>query len=250
MLPPAFAAKQETGFLNRTITVAGTSYRFQVHVPRDWNKSKKWPVVLFLHGVGERGDDGMKQTLIGISAAIRRRPDDHPFVVVLPQCREGKTWTDIDTQKMAMAELEQTIREFNGDRDRVVLTGLSMGGYGVWELSMRNPGKFAALVPICGGLKPVKQFPEIHSSLTDDTKVGDPYAEVARLIGKTPVWVFHGTDDKTVPVEESRKIVEAIKQAGGNVRYTEYPETGHDAWTKAYAEPELAPWMLAQMLRN
>ena len=141
---PAFARKADTGFLDRTVSSDGTTYRYQVFVPNNWTKKQKWPVILFLHGSGERGDTGLPQTDVGIGHAIRFSEKETPFVVVMPQCRKEKTWTTSDQQAQALAALEQTIKEFHGDRDRVYLTGLSMGGYGTWDLAAKYPGKFAA----------------------------------------------------------------------------------------------------------
>ena len=245
---PASARKPETGFLNRVVTVQGETYRYQVYVPPDYDSHKKWPVIVFLHGAGERGDDGLLQTDVGLGHAIREHATNFPFVVVMPQCRKDKLWTQPDMQAQALAALDQSSREFHADRNRVYLTGLSMGGYGTWDLAVKYPKRFAAYVVICGGLRGPDRFPELHVSLVDDAKIADPYAETARRIGKTPVWIFHGADDPAVPVEESRKMADALKAAGGSVEYTEYPGVGHQSWLKAYAEPDLVPWLLKQKL--
>jgi predicted peptidase len=249
---PAFARKHETGFLDRTVSVNGEIYRYQVFVPQDFDSHKKWPVILFLHGVGERGDDGVLQTEYGIGHAIRQSVPRFPFIVVMPQCRKDKNerWINAPMQAQALAALEQSIKEFHGDRERLYLTGLSMGGYGVWDLAAKYPGKFAAYAPICGGIHGPIKLPEIHVGLVGDPNVADPYAETARRIGSTPIWIFHGDADDTVSVEESRKMTQALQAAKANVRYTEYPGVGHNAWDKAYAEPELIPWLLAQKLHN
>jgi len=243
-------ARVQTGFLDRTVKVASTEYRYQVYVPVEFASQKKWPIVLFLHGSGERGSDGLIQTDVGIGHALRLGRAKAPFVVVMPQCREGKIWGDPEMQAQALAALDASIKEFHGDRNRVYLTGLSMGGYGTWELAISHPGRFAALVPICGGLRPLNDMPELHSSLTGDAKVTDPYAETAKRVGNTPVWIFHGDADQSVPVEESRHMAEALKAAKGNVKYTEYPGVNHNSWDRAYAEPELVPWLLAQSLKH
>ena len=148
-------------------------------------------------------------------------------------------------QAQAMQALEQTVKEFNGDRARTYLTGLSMGGYGSWLLAANNPSRFAAVSVVCGGVRPP---PGINVPAARDgfTAAADPYAAVAAKVGKTPVWVFHGGADPVVPVSESRKMVEAIKAAGGRVRYSEYEGVGHNSWDKAYGEPEFFTWMLAQ----
>jgi predicted peptidase len=246
LLAYAHARKPETGFLNRTVVSGGSTYRYQIYVPANWDKHKKWPVLLFLHGAGERGDDGLLQTAVGIGQAIRIHADRFQFVVVMPQCWPNKLWTDSDMQAQALTALEQSIKEFRGDRDRIYLSGLSMGGYGTWDLAAKYPGKFAALAVICGGIRGPQHFQELHVSLVDDPKVTDPYAKTARRIGQIPVWIFHGDADPAVPVEESRKMVEALHAANANVKYSEYPGVGHNSWDRAYAEPDFVPWLLAQ----
>lgn len=237
---PAEAKKTETGFLDRTITVAANTYKYQVFVPEDWTKRKKWPVILFLHGAGERGDDGLIQTEVGMGTAIRRYRDRFPAIVVMPQCRKNVWWADSAMADVAIAALAEAQKEFHGDATRIYLTGLSMGGYGTWYLAGKYPGKFAAVVPICGGIlmpdKARAQSPDDHS----------PYVEAAKKMGQTPVWIFHGGDDPVVPVTESRHMNEAMSSLGGEVHYTEYPGVGHNSWEKAYAEPELLPWMLSK----
>ena len=240
----------QTGFLDRTVTISGVSYRYQVYVPADFHSKKKWPVILFLHGAGERGSDGALQTDVGIAHAIRLNSSRFPFVVVMPQCQKDKIWGDPDMEVQALAALEASIKEFHGDRNRVYLTGLSMGGFGTWELASRSPGRFAALVPICSGVRPLKDWPQLRVTRVEDARIADPYAEVARRIGSTPVWIFHGDADQSVPVEESRRMAEAIKAEGGNVKYTEYPGVDHNSWDNAYAEPELVPWLLSHSLRH
>jgi len=235
----AEARKTETGFLDRKLSVTGTEYKYQVFVPEDWTKQKKWPVILFLHGAGERGDDGLIQTEVGIGTAIRRYRGRFPAVVVMPQCRKDMWWAD-SMADVAMAALEQARKEFHGDSTRLYLTGLSMGGYGTWYLAGKYPGKFAAIAPICGGiLMPDKA----RAQSPDDNS---PYAEAAKKIGKKPVWIFHGGDDPVVPVGESRRMNEAMKALGGEVHYTEYPGVGHNSWEKAYAEADFISWMLSK----
>jgi predicted peptidase len=246
---PAIGKATETGFLDRTVKIGAETYRYQVFVPRDCNKRQKWPVILSLHGAGERGNDGFVQTEVGIGTAIRRHVDRFPAIVVMPQCRKNVWWTEEAMQAQAMKALEQSIKEFNGDRDRLYLMGLSMGGYGSWSIASKNPGKFAAIAPICGGIRRPARAPALEVAKSDDPNA-DLYTETARLIGKTPVWIFHGGADPVVPVDESRKMNEALKAAGGDVKYTEYEKVGHDSWTKAYAEPELMKWMLGHSLKK
>ncbi|MCX6636767.1 MAG: prolyl oligopeptidase family serine peptidase [Acidobacteria bacterium] len=237
-------ARQETGFLNRAVRVKGVAYKYQVYVPAEWNKSKQWPVILFLHGVGERGDDGLAETQVGIGRAIRLHGDRVPAVVVMPQCRKEKWWTQPEMEEMALAALEATVKQFRGDRARLYLTGLSMGGYGTFGLGARQSGKFAALVPICGGVR----LPRRPNLPAVEEPAGDPYAATARKIGKTPIWIFHGGADPTVPVTESQKMVEALKAAGADPKYTEYPGVGHNSWDQAYDETELWKWLFEQRL--
>jgi predicted peptidase len=243
-------ARTQTGFLDRTVTISATTYRYQVYVPADFSKKKSWPVILFLHGAGERGSDGLIQTDVGIGHAIRLKNSRFPFVVVMPQCLENKIWGEPDMQAQSLAALEASIKEFRGDRNRIYLTGLSMGGFGTWELAVSNPGRFAALVPICSGIRPQKDWPQLRVTPVDDAKITDPYAEVARRIGNTPVWMFHGDADPAVPVAESRHMAEALKAANAKFKYTEYPGVGHNSWDQAYAEPDLVPWLLSQSLKH
>jgi predicted peptidase len=244
------AAHVETGFLDRTVSVDGSSYRYQVYVPADFRSKKSWPIILFLHGAGERGSDGLLQTDVGIGHAIRQNAARFPFVVIVPQCGKDKIWGEPDMQAQALAALDASIREFHGDRKHVYLTGLSMGGYGTWDLAARNPGRFAAIVPICSGVQPNKDWPRLRVTLVDDPKIPDPFAEVARRIGKTPVWMFHGDSDPLVPVEQSRNMAEALKAAGADFKYTEYPGVDHISWDKAYAEPDLMAWLLSKSLKH
>jgi predicted peptidase len=242
---PARARIPETGFLDRTVTLGGTKYKYQVFVPDNWTPSKKWPVILFLHGVGERGDDGLAQTDIGLGSAIRMNRSRFPAIVVMPQCRKNVWWFDPPMDDLAMAALAQAEKEFQGDPRRVYLTGLSMGGYGAWHLAAKYPGKFAALAPVCGGILRPEEA-RVHPP-----QEKKPYTDAAKKIGgNTPVWIFHGAMDDTVPVTESRRMAEAMKALGGEVRYTEYPGVGHDSWNKAYAETELFTWMLSKTLRS
>lgn len=238
------APAPETGFLNRTVRINGTVYPYAVYVPRDFDASRSWPVILFLHGSGERGSDGLRPTQIGIGASIRFDPSRVPAIVVFPQCPTDLRWTG-DPAQAAMAALDSAMKEFHGDPHRTYLTGLSMGGYGTIHLALAHPDRFAALVIVCGGLLP-------HSTTTSVVKSPlippdvDPYAFVAHALRSIPIWIFHGTDDPVIPVEEGRHLEEALKDAGGNVRYIEYPGVGHNAWDRAYGEGELWKWLFAQ----
>lgn len=241
------APKNSSGFLNRSLKSGGARFKYQVYVPAGWNKRTKWPVVLFLHGAGERGDDGLLQTEVGLGAAIRRHVDRFRCLVVFPQCRPDSWWTAPEMEAQALKALDLTIREFNCDPSRVYLTGISMGGYGSWDIAQKHAGKFAAIAVVCGGIKvpPAVKAPEAGAVAES---AGNPYAAAAKRIGSAPVWVFHGAADSIVPVTESHKMAEAIRAAGGAVKYTEYPGVGHNSWDRAYSDSGFMPWLLAHRL--
>ncbi|HVG20720.1 MAG TPA: prolyl oligopeptidase family serine peptidase, partial [Blastocatellia bacterium] len=205
---------RDTGFLDRAIKAGSVSYRYQVYVPAEWSKKKKWPVILFLHGAGERRDDGLIQTEVGIGTAIRRHADRVPAVVVFPQCLKDRWWPEPEMQAQALKALDEAIKEFNGDAERIYLTGISMGGYGTWSIAANNPTRFAALAPVCGGVRTPPRV-AIPAGTPEANATGDPYKAVARKVGSTPAWVFHGAADPVVPVSESQKMVEALKASGG-----------------------------------
>ncbi|HUL23816.1 MAG TPA: prolyl oligopeptidase family serine peptidase [Thermodesulfobacteriota bacterium] len=248
-LPAAAAPRVETGFLDREITLGSVSYRYQVYVPVNYVKGKALPVILFLHGAGEGGEDGLLQTQVGLGPAIRQARDRFPFIVVFPQARRGHFWTG-EMATLALKTLDQTVKEFNGDSQRLYVTGISLGGFGTWVAAARAPGKFAAIVPICGFVN-VKR-PDLPAEgkafvLPDNPfdKSPDPYVAAASQISKVPTWIFHGSADPVVSPDESRKMFQALKASGFDVKYTEYDGVGHDSWDRAYAEPDLIPWLLS-----
>jgi predicted peptidase len=247
---PAYARKAETGFLDRTVTLQGVHYKYQVFVPDDWTPRRKWPVILALHGAGERGDDGLLQTDVGVGTAIRSNRGPFKAIVVMPQCVKNLWWILPPMDDLAMATLAEAIKEFHGDTHRIYLTGLSMGGYGAWHLAQKYPGTFAALVVICGGIRPSAAAQKAVPALERVTPPDSPasYLDAARRVGKVPVWIFHGADDNIVPVTESQRMAEAMKQVGAEVHYTEYPGVGHASWNKAYDEPKLFPWLFSKSL--
>jgi predicted peptidase len=238
----ALAGAQETGFLDRAVTFGARTWRYQVYLPADFDRSRSWPVVLFLHGAGERGDDGMRATSVGLAGSIRWDRARAPLVAVFPQCPADSTWLG-EPGGAALAALDRTVEEFGCDPDRVYLTGLSLGGYGTWQLAFEHPGRFAALVPVCGGLRAHPGTATVHA-LPDVRGEADPYAAVAARLHGVPVWVFHGAKDPVIPVEESRRMAAALRAVGADVRYTEYPEAGHSCWDQAYSERELWKWLL------
>lgn len=245
----AWAQRIETGFLDREITLGGVSYRYQVYVPASYAQGKLHPVILFLHSVGERGEDGILQTQVGLGPAIRQARERFPFIVVFPQARRDQLWTG-EMATLALKALDQTVEEFNGDRERLYLTGISMGGYGTWYVAARAPAKFAAIVPICGFVTVARpDLPAEHKAviLRDNpfVKSPDPYVAVASQISKVAVWIFHGGADPLVSPDESRRMFQTLKASEFDVKYTEYDGVAHNSWDRAYAEPDLVPWLLS-----
>jgi len=237
--PEALAAYDARSFINHD----GDTLLYRMLSPGKMRANRKYPLVLFLHGAGERGKDNERQLIWGadmfLSTKNRRQ---YPCFVIMPQCPEEKRWVEVNwgqdghnmpeypSQTMAMViDLMEKIKaDFPVDPRRIYVTGLSMGGYGTWDLISRMPDYFAAAVPICGG--------------------GDE--KQAYKLVDIPVWAFHSADDRTVPVERSRKMVYAIEEAGGKkIRYTEYEDAGHGSWKPAYADPKLLRWMFRQRLR-
>jgi dienelactone hydrolase len=234
---------QDTGFLNRRVESHGTVYKFQVYLPEDYRRDdgKLWPIILFLHGRGERGSEGMWQTQIGIAQAVRNHPDRWPFVIVMPQCPERAHWTDPNILDLAMATLDQEAAEFHGDPARTYLTGLSMGGYGVWELARLHPHRWAAIAIASGGI-----FWSYEPERWQESSVLP--GEYAAALGRTPIWLFHGSFDPVVAPRQDELMFDAFKAAGGNIRFWLYQGLGHDSWTRAYDEPELPRWLLAHRI--
>jgi predicted peptidase len=205
----------------------GKEANYAIFVPRGPSSSSPAPTILFLHGSGETGTDGVKQVRIGLGWYVRAHEDTFPFLVIFPQSQK-RTWrADSDDGQRALAILAQVQKEFATDPKRSYLTGLSMGGYGTWSMAEKYPDKWAAIVPICGG--------------------GNP--KDAERIKDIPCWCFHGADDPSVKVEKSREMIEALKAAGGHPKYTEFPGVKHQSWDKAYATEGLFTWLQEQKLK-
>jgi predicted peptidase len=227
--------------VNRTLTSkAGLALPYRLYVPLDYVQKKRYPLLLVLHGAGERGTDNRKQLENGVLAFCDRKLQArHAAFVVYPQCPEGARWvespweagrydlTQVPLSRPMSATLELLAaleQELSIDPQRRLVAGLSMGGFATWDAILRYPDRFAGAMPICGG--------------------GDPaQAAAARSV---PVWAFHGAKDDVVPVSASRLMVNALKKAGGRVRYTEYPGVGHNAWEKALADRHAVTWLLDQ----
>ena len=193
---------------------------YLLYLPEGDAAGRGWPLVLFLHGAGERGDDLELVKVHGIPKLVAQGRD-FPFIALSPQC-PADVWWDVDVLD---ALLDETIGQLAVDEARVYCTGLSMGGFGTWQLAIERPGRFAAIAPVCGGGRP------LH----------------APRIRHVAAWVFHGAKDPVVPLEKSQEMVDALRAAGGEVRFTVYPEAEHDSWTETYDNPELYQWLLAHM---
>jgi len=194
---------------------------YLLFLPRGYgtDPEEKWPLILFLHGMGERGNDLKLVKKHGIPKIVGQQPD-LPFVVVSPQCPDETMWRDHHLALKGL--LDETVANYAVDVHRIYLTGLSMGGYGTWSLATRYTELFAAIAPICGG-----GFPDFIREFKD-----------------VPVWAFHGAEDDVVKLEVGQRMVDALRACGGNVRFTVYPGVGHDSWTQTYDNPELYEWFL------
>jgi predicted peptidase len=233
-------------YSDQTINYTGGKYKdevfhYRLMQPAKIEEGKKYPVILFLHGAGERGSDNKAQLKYFPEwMADAKLREKYPCFVIAPQCRNNEKWSSgnwgakrsakmddepTDQMKVALAALDHVVKTYPVDSSRLYLTGLSMGGFGSWELAIRQPERFAAVAPICGG--------------------GDE-SQAAKLV-KIPIWAWHGDADPAVPVERSRNMIAAIKAAGGSPKYTELKGVGHDSWNQAYHGPDnLIPWMFEQ----
>jgi poly(3-hydroxybutyrate) depolymerase len=220
---PTAGHENEPGFHLRTVKTGAEERKYAVYVPEGYDGTKPFPVVLFLHGRGERGQDGVIPSQVGIGPAIFNRPGGLPAIVVFPQAQ--RTWAagspDIAA---AIGALDDVLAAYKTDRKRVILTGLSMGGRGSWDLATAQPERFAAVVPICGPGR----------------------TESALQLKALPVWAFCGDADRDSTVRNIRTMIETLNHEGATARVTEYRGVGHNSWDRAYSEPALFDWMLAQ----
>lgn len=187
---------------------------------------RRWPLMLFLHGAGERGTNLSKVAVHGPPKLVKTKKD-FPFILVSPQCPSGQWWTE----DVVMGLLDEVIKQHAVDTNRVYLTGLSMGGYGTWTVGTKYPERFAAIAPICGGGETISVL-----------VAGRQKSAALKRLG---VWAFHGGKDPVVPLAESERMIDVLKKAGcTDVKLTVYPEAGHDSWTEAYNNSELYDWFL------
>ena len=202
--------------LERTVKV---SLKYLLYLPKDYAEKPAWPLLLFLHGAGERGDNLDSVKKHGPPKLIEAG-QQFPFVVVAPQCPAERWWEPIELTAL----LDEIVEKHRIDQDRIYVTGLSMGGFGTWALAAYQPKRLAAIAPICGGGETLK----------------------VKLVAHIPAWVFHGAKDRVVLPERSEQMVAALQKLGGNAKLTIYPEAQHDSWTQTYANPELYEWLLQQ----
>ncbi|OHB61031.1 MAG: hypothetical protein A2Y12_05375 [Planctomycetes bacterium GWF2_42_9] len=211
---------QQKELLN-TVVRTSIKIKYLLYLPKNYNsRGSSFPLIVFLHGAGERGGnlDHLKKHGIAKNLETAKK---FPFVVVSPQCPEDKWWTgNVDTLKVLIDNIKST---YNIDSSRVYLTGLSMGGFGTWALAAKYPDDFAAIAPICGG-------GEVWLAATGRYNM--------------PIWAFHGAKDNVIPITRSQEMVDVIKAAGGNVRFTVYPKLEHNCWEKAYKNKNLYKWFL------
>lgn len=221
-------------------TADGQKLPYRVLKPAKLEEGKKYPLVLFLHGAGERGDNNAAQLVHGSTLFTKAEHRiKFPCYAIFPQCPNGKRWVEVnwsdkkphatptepsDPMRLTRKLLDQFLKDHPVDPDRVYVMGLSMGGFGTWDFAARYPGLVAAAVPICGGA---------------DNQTAGKIKEIA-------IWAFHGSADTVVWPERTRTMVEELKKVKGNVRYSEYEKVGHNSWSRAFAEPELLAWMFAQ----
>jgi len=204
--------------------------KYLLYLPPDYSKSsdKKWPLMLFLHGAGERGTDVQRVAIHGPMSLVKQGTN-FPFIIVAPQCPVNEIWENDPLLQL----LDRIEKNYAVDSNRIYLTGLSMGGYGTWKLGLSHPAKFAAIAPICGGANMI------------DVILGswDRRQEIEKL----PIWAFHGAKDDVVPLSESERVVEGLKKAGHkDIQFTVYPEARHDSWKQAYSDPKFYEWLLKQ----
>jgi len=210
---------QHTRIFEKTVTkTLGCSYL--LFLPEAYGEQEKaWPLMLFLHGAGERGNNLQLVKKHG-PPKIAEKEKDFPFIVVSPQCPKEQWWDD--NLDVLIHLLDDIVARYAVDEERIYLTGLSMGGYGTWDLASRYPDRFAAIAPVCGG----------------------GTLPMAYGLTEIPIWAFHGAKDSVVPVEESEQMVELVNRRGGNAKLTVYPEAGHDSWTETYDNQEFYDWLL------
>ena len=238
----------DTGLLTRTLVDGGERRLYQVYVPSDYTPEEPRPVILFLHGAGESGSDGLLPTEYQLGSAIRRNAARYPGLVVFPQVPAYRpAWSSEDVQ-YALRVLAHVESDFSVDPERVYLTGVSTGGKAAWHTLYRHPERFAAALICCGLVRPAvaggKLVPDPDPVVPESD--GHPIIQLAKRLQATPIWTFHGDADPVYPVEDARNIMRSLQTLGAPVRYTELAGFGHDVWDVAYYSPAVADWLFAQ----
>ena len=211
-----------TGFLKHDVQIDGTSRPVWVFVPKDYRAAKRYPTILFLHGLFEAGNDGHGALSAGLGPVIAKNPQDWPFITIFPQ--SSGTWRGADRERFVMATLDSVQAKYAIDHDRVTLAGLSFGALGVWEIGARHPERFSALVP-----------------------VASPRAtDAAQRIALVPIWAFNFRGDLVISSSSADDMFAQLTARGGKPKQTKFDGIGHDCWDKAVAESELVSWMLEQ----
>ncbi len=233
-------------FVDARFMQDGMNLPYKISFPDNYDKNKQYPLLVFLHGAGERGSDNEKQLIHGKDFILENTKEKYPAIVIIPQCPENSFWSNVKSNNIAgmertfdfgaseepttamqtlMALINDWIASGKIDQKQIYAGGLSMGGMGTYELLWRMPGVFAAAFPICGG--------------------GD-IQKVLNSTGNVSLWIFHGEEDPAVPVSLARQMYEALKDEGREVKYTEYPGVGHDSWNNVFQEDKLFPWLFGK----
>jgi predicted peptidase len=231
----------ENGFLFRELLVGPRTYPYAVYVPRGYDPARPWPLIVFLHGRGESGTDGVRPIVQGIGTALLWNSERWPAIVLFPQKpTEDSEWEQHEAAVLAI--LDRTRAELRIDDDRVYLTGLSQGGHGTWVLGARRRERWAALVAVCGyaGAHPRAARLDLPPAY-----FGAP-GELAAGISDLPLWLFHGDADDVVPPAQTRELAAALAALGHPPKVTLYPGVDHNSWDRAYAEEELPRWLFSQ----
>jgi len=236
----------DTGFIKQEMLVLNELVDYQVYLPVSYQAKKNWPLIVFLHGAGERGDNSELATKVGLGRAIRKQPYKFPAISVFPQCPAGQWWSSPICERIALQSVAEVKQRFLIDNKRIYLTGLSMGGYGVWHLASKTPDIWSALYVISGRVKPGGGHKAEKNSIAAKYSGELLYQMTANAVSHIPTWIAHGENDQVVPVMESRNMYRYLLQSNAQVSYSEYKGTQHNAWDKAYANYKAIDWLFAQ----
>ncbi len=228
-----------------TTLADGSTRRYRIWHTPGVPTAQALPVLLFLHGSGERGDDNAAQIAVGLGPALRRQAPPWPLLAVFPQLRADALWADAEAEA-ALQVLAAACAQFGGDATRVALTGLSRGGYGVWELALSAPTRFRALLPVCGGIEPPAHDAALRVTTLQDAR--DPFATAAQALRHLPCWIVHGARDTVISPQQSRAMAAALCSVGAaELHYRELAAANHNAWDAAYADAMLWRWLGHQL---